>query len=102
MHLAVLDGDQAGVERRPDQDADVNSDDGTGTTPLHVAAAALEDPSLATLLLDRGADVNAKNDFDITPLHLAARYNPELAVAALLLDGGADVDSRETTNGLRP
>jgi ankyrin repeat protein len=59
---------------------------------LHVAAA-LEDPALAELLLDRKASVDAFYEVSGTPLHVAAE-NDNAAVATLLIARGADVNAR--------
>ena len=59
-------------------------------TPLH-AAALLDSPVVASILIAGGADIRAKTNSGLTPLHFAALLNkPE--VAALLIEGGAAVN----------
>ncbi len=63
-----------------------------GWSPLHYAATGPE-PKIVALLLDRGAPVNAASPNRSTPLMLAARYGAEANVD-LLLARGADVRLR--------
>ena len=64
-----------------------------GLTPLH-AAALLDSPAVASVLIAGGADSRAKTNSGLTPLHFAALLNkPE--VAALLIEGGAAVNAED-------
>ena len=66
-------------------------DDDMGRTLLH-HAAALDDLTIASMLLGYGADPNANADDDETPLHVAAGQNSHRTLACLL-DHGADIDA---------
>lgn len=57
------------------------------------AAAAMGDPGVIGLLLDRGAEIDARDDAGWTPLHLAARLG-RAEVASFLLERGADPHAR--------
>ena len=74
-------------------------DDDMGRTLLH-HAAALDDLTIASMLLRYGADPNANADDDETPLHVAAGQNSHRTLACLL-DHGADIDARDDM-GLTP
>ena len=64
-----------------------------GLTPLH-AAALLDSPAVASVLIAGRADSRAKTNSGLTPLHFAALLNkPE--VAALLIEGGAAVNAED-------
>ena len=52
--------------------ADLEARDALGRTPLHVAAAFSETPSVIAALLDAGADPGARDALGRTPLHVAA------------------------------
>ena len=65
-------------------------------------AAAVSNPEIIALLLDRGGNqyINAgRNGF--TPLHSAAENNPDPAMVAVLLDAGANLNA-QAGNGVRP
>ena len=68
-------------------------DDDMGRTLLH-HAAALDDLTIASMLLGYGADPNANADDDETPLHVAAGKNSHRTLACLL-DHGAEVDVQD-------
>jgi ankyrin repeat protein len=66
----------------------INPSDGSGSTPLLVAASH-DDVAQVRQLLKTGADPNVRNKLDTTPLLEAALHsNPEIMKA--LLDAGAD------------
>lgn len=77
-----------------EEGSDVESKDGSGHTPLHLAAAT-NMRNVADVLLECGAEVDARNHSGATPLHLAAWFNSREA-AQLLVDSGAKIDSRDT------
>jgi ankyrin repeat protein len=70
--------------------SDVNAMNGSGWTPLHVAASE-DRTGVADLLLAHGADINAKTYSGETPLHWAADNGCE-GMAKLLLADGANVN----------
>jgi ankyrin repeat protein/uncharacterized protein YceK len=92
LNLAVHAGRTDLARILLDRGADLNHR-GRDSTPLH-QAAALEDPALTELLLDRGASVDARSERAMTPLHVAAGRG-RTPVAALLIARGADVDARD-------
>ena len=72
--------------------ADVDSTDGDGRTPLHLAAQGQSSAALAGLLLDHGAKVDATDSTGRQPLHDAVgTQDPELV--SLLISRGAEVDA---------
>jgi ankyrin repeat protein len=56
---------------------DVNTPDGSGSTPLHIAAQTNQLPSVLKLL-DLGAKKDAQNGDGKTPLELGPKYNKQL------------------------
>jgi ankyrin repeat protein len=71
--------------------ADVNAQNGSGWTPLHVAASEGR-KDVAELLLAHGADVNIKTYSGETALHWAADRGDK-GMAELLLANGANVNA---------
>jgi len=80
--------------------ADINTQDDSGSTPLHAALYRSIDeisengiPSCVKILLNSGVDVNLADNDGYTPLHCVSYYgNPDCLQA--LLDAGAIVDSK--------
>ena len=68
-------------------------DDDMGRTLLH-HAAALDDLTIASMLLRYGANPSLKDDDDQTPLHCAAETSSYRTLACLL-DNGAEVDAQD-------
>ncbi|KAM6937846.1 uncharacterized protein ankrd27 [Xenentodon cancila] len=71
----------------------VNSCNGDGFTPLHVAALHGRS-ALAALLIRHGASVNVRTNQSATPLHLACQ-NSHAPVARLLLECNAKVNKKD-------
>ena len=78
--------------------ADVNTQNRSGITALHVA---WQNESVVRLLLDRGADVNARTQLGATPLLVASSANGTEAVVSLLLEKRADPDAADV-RGVTP
>ena len=91
MH-ACIKGNLAVVEQLLAMGARINQ---SGWTPLHYAASADKEHSIAIaqLLLDQHAYIDAESPNKSTPLMLAAQYGSEDMVK-LLLNAGADVQLR--------
>jgi len=111
LHSAAYYGYVEEVRFLLEHNADANSRNSEGCTPLHCppigGGARCDDPNVprqladvARLLLQHGADVNAQSDDDSTPLHLAAAYGT-LEVARVLLEHGATV-IKEDDKGRTP
>nr|XP_040018208.1 ankyrin repeat domain-containing protein 27 [Gasterosteus aculeatus aculeatus] len=71
----------------------VNSCNGGGFTPLHVAALHGHCP-LAALLIRHGANVNARTNHSATPLHLASQ-NSHVQVVRFLLECNAKLNKKD-------
>jgi ankyrin repeat protein len=69
--------------------ADVNAADEAGMAPVHLAARAGRDTSLAALLATGKVNVNAQTKAGATALHLAA-LNKRVGALQALLQAGAD------------
>ncbi len=97
---AVKNRDEVQVKQWIEKDASlVSLKDGSGNTPLHVAAI-VGSPELILLLLSRGADIQAVNAQSNTPLHEAI-INGHDDAARLLMEKGADVNKPDVS-GLAP
>lgn len=97
---AAMNGDVAAVRALLDQNVDVNSAQGDGTTALHWAAYS-GNTELARLLLARRADLAAKTRLGaFTPLMLAAR-NGHSDIIRLLLDAKGEPNAANA-NGTTP
>lgn len=70
-------------------DANPNSKNNYGDTPLHISSCVGYDP-LIRLLLKYSANINIKNKYGRTPLHNACMQN-KISSVRLLLDAGADL-----------
>ncbi|HEY1187391.1 MAG TPA: ankyrin repeat domain-containing protein, partial [Gemmata sp.] len=90
---AIHAGDPVRVKKLLDANPKrVAHKNGSGVTPLHVAAERYN-PEVVKVLLDAGANVNETfGDSEYTPLHGAVRLGGK-EVVALLLARGADVNA---------
>lgn len=77
----------------------LNAASNGGLTPLHCAAAGMDDTQIDWLLA-RGADRNAKDREGNTPLHYAAQ-SPQGSGVQKLVAAGATIDARNN-NGETP
>ena len=84
------------VQKLIEYDADINAEDGFGSTPLHWASRGhyFKDGSILRLLLKHGGDVNARNRRGLTSLHVASERGA-LEVVRLLLEYDADVEAKD-------
>jgi ankyrin repeat protein len=109
LHL-VLDGNRSGPDGVGitrlllENGADVNANDGSQETPLHLASK-YGMFAIGRVLLIHGANANAVNIRGQTPLHtLSLRpygkigNGDELRLVGVLVDGGADIDARDKDN----
>jgi ankyrin repeat protein len=90
------------------QGADVNAQDKSQVTPLHLASSFLG-LNLVRLFLDRGANANAEDSWGRTPLRRVpeARFysfagKDRVDAARLLMGHGADVNTRDKSYHLTP
>lgn len=74
--------------------ADVNGENGHGSTPLSQYIGTTDTPlDLIKFLIDSGADVNAKASNGPTPLHRAVAIH-NIDYVKLLIERGADLDAK--------
>eukprot|EP00435_Cladocopium_sp_Y103_P048907 s133_g14.t1 len=85
LHNAVCRGDEECVQQLLQNRASVDAKDGSGWTPLHLAASEVSGPAkIIELLLEAGAMTEAKDLSGFTPLNLACSSKCDEAVAVLL------------------
>jgi ankyrin repeat protein len=89
---AVKALDRAAARVLLEHHADVNAQQGDGTTALHWAVYH-DDPALVDALIHAGARVDAANDLGATPLHLACN-NRSAAVVDRLLAAKANPNAK--------
>ena len=93
MWKAARSGDFKRIQSLISNGADVNSKNGDGFTPLHVAAVRNR-RAVVKLLIDHGADVNTKAEDGRTLLHHVAREG-HVNIVKLLLDSGSDLSAKD-------
>jgi ankyrin repeat protein len=94
LHLATRKGDSTAFLDILHllHDVDVNLQDTTGNTVLHLAIARLSDVRVIEALLERGAMTDLEGRGGMTPLHYAISLDRE-DKAGDLLNGGADLNA---------
>lgn len=66
-------------------------DGSDGATPLHLAGAFSNDPTLIRAMITAGAAVDQRNEHQYTPLHWASTFAKDGRVIDELIGGGADI-----------
>ena len=77
--------------------ADVKAQDGTHSTPLHMASSS-GFPRLVSLLIEHGADVTARDRRQKTPLHLASSWVGS-RIALLFNAYMSDLNGQDSSHG---
>lgn len=98
LHLLVSHSNALFFQYLLQKGADPNIRDGSGNTPLILAAQAGRE-DLVQLLLTYKANINLGNSSGQTPLIVAVN-NRNQAIARLLIDKGADPDQTDNLAGL--
>lgn len=100
LAIATKANSKAIVQMLVEAGVDINWQDKTGETALHIAARFGHDECARVLLegtAEQKADIElAENSFAWTPLHIAA-VDGHLSVAQLLVEAGADVDKLDSS-----
>jgi len=89
LFKAVRNYDVPAIKQTLHDGADINAEEESKFTPLHLAAV-LGHTNAIKALLEAGADVNTPNQWRRTPLHYAAN-NGHTDAAKVLLAAGADL-----------
>lgn len=103
LSVAVMNGNQAEVDRFLKENADVNEANGLGWTPLHFAISSYHRTiswEIVNTLINYRADLTAETGIGRTPLHTAA-IRGNVKVAKMLLQAKANVCAVDL-NGKRP
>ena len=93
LHVACAKNDVKTVSLLITADADVNTNDKDGRTPLHEASEEGHTETVK-LLIEKGADVNKADEYGETPLHRASLYD-HTEIVKLLIAKGADVNKAD-------
>ena len=93
LHLAVKKDLPESVKLLLNKNADPNTRNAYGMTPLFIACAK-GSYKMAKLLIDAGARVNIRDWEDGTPLHSAV-HNKHADVVKLLLESNADKGAKD-------
>lgn len=88
LHAAIAERQAGVVALLLERGASVKVVNMSGRTPLHFAAAYVDDPALVEELVSRGADVNARDVEGRTPLHYANQQRNAHVAEALRAHGG--------------
>jgi len=101
LHRAILQADEAEVQRLLDAGADVNARSASGWAPLHVAAFCPHalPPTITDTLLALGADPNTTGPNEWTPLHVLAICDNS-RMTRDLLKAGADPQRADADGNL--
>ena len=96
LHFAANRENLEHVKKLIGYDADINSKDEYGYTPLHLVSTGyyFKDDTVFRLLLEHSADVNARTKEGLTPLHVASAWGA-LEVVRLLIKHGADLEAKK-------
>lgn len=92
LHYSLADTpDIVSSEMLVQAGADVNRQDVTGATPLHLVCECGANPKAISFLIKHGADVNIRNRGGLTPLQIALRpgFSHSDEGVALLKQAGA-------------
>jgi ankyrin repeat protein len=77
--------------------ADVNAQDGSYSTPLHLASSSKGNAESVRLLIEHGADVHAQDADHSMPLHLASSWGLAETVKQLI-EHGASINAQDGSN----
>jgi ankyrin repeat protein len=78
-----------------EHNANVNSKDRQGLTPLHMASLCEGHSGIVRMLIEHNANVDAKDKWGNTPLHCAISFR-HLDSARILLEHNANVNVRDS------
>lgn len=92
-HLSANNFNKEFLDRLVQNNAEINSPDFDGDTPLHFAVMNNNAETVA-YLLENGANTNVKNKDGITPLHIAVKEK-NYDIAGMLLAAGADRNTKD-------
>ena len=87
---AAINGNEALVKKYIESGGNINAQNESGATPLHIAANS-GNLAIAKLLIAQGADLTLLYKKSQTPLHLAAGGG-QIRIIKLLIENGADVN----------
>lgn len=90
---SVRKGNIDGIEDAIEKGMTLDTIDGAGQTPLHVAAYR-GTPKIMKYLIDKGADIMAEDRRGGTPLHWAS-IKGDVDNAEILVNKGAEINARD-------
>jgi len=97
VKVATKDPRPIMVELLLDHGADIEAENGSGSSVLYMAVANGQE-EVVRLLIYRGADVRSRRQYGMTALQNAALYGRE-EIVRLLLDKGADIEAKDARDG---